>query len=116
MKENVTQLPMADMSESDYDKSINLPRKELLGLWGMGVINVNAYVYLALKFDGFISTNQAFDMGAFCARWTAGESSTGTEREKPLKPKHVLTALALFGEKDIAEMPYLGSQLKMHGV
>jgi hypothetical protein len=119
MEPKVTQLPLVDMPESDFDKSLALPRKELLGLWGMSVMNAPAYVYLALKSDGFIGAggeDLTFDMGSFCHRWTAGEMSTGTEREKELKPKHVLTALALFDEKDIAEMPSLGKCLKMHGV
>lgn len=121
MDENVTQLPSEDEQTSDYDKAVAMQRKELLGLWGKGVINAAGYVYAALKLDGHFvldgGLSRSFDLGSFCTRWTAGEEFTlKGKNPKPLTHKQVIGALATFDEKQIAEMPALGSQLKMQGV
>lgn len=121
MDENVTQLPMADMPESDYDKSVGLSRKELLGLWGKGVMPPLPYVYAALKLDGYFlvdnGDSRSFDIGAFCLRWSADESFTlSGKKPKPLSHRQVVNALAMLDEKKIAVMPDLGSKLKMQGV
>jgi hypothetical protein len=106
---------------SDYDNSVELRRRELLGLWGRGILPATGYVYLALALDGYFlrdnGEDRSFDIGAFCSRWAADESFTiSGKKPKPLKAKQVLAALATFEEKEIAEMPQLGRCLKMQGV
>lgn len=100
---------------SDYEKSNVITREELLRMWGYGVLTPIGYVYLACKIDGVDRTKQNFDVGAFCARWTAGEGMTPTEREKPLKPGQLLAALAKLEEKEMADLDLSSVQLGLWG-
>jgi hypothetical protein len=120
VEETVTQLPTADEQESDYEKAVSMQRKELLGLWGRGVINPPAYVYAALKLDGYFLVDdgnaRSFDIGSFCLRWSADESFTVKgKRPKPLSHKQAIGALATIEEKGLGTMPSFGTNLKIHG-
>lgn len=83
------------------EQAVTLTKRQIMDLWNRGIINDQAYIYLAIKSES-LTTDQPFDVDEFCQRWEAVKP--GSEKMKTLKTPTVLSVLAKFADKEAIEL------------
>lgn len=85
---------------ADVDlRSIVLDKGQLIELWQWGVLNPMAFVYLALKYEGY-NGEKVIDIDLFCGRWVGDEGSV-----KRLTRRQVVSTIAALEAKQLLQIP-----------